>query len=289
MAFARSLPRGAGLKVFSSIGGTAGRLMKTDRATALANLGIAFPQATPLFHRALVNAMYKTLGANMYEFLTLRGSSKERLTNLVERVDGLEYLDEAHGRGKGLIGVTGHIGCWELLAAYFANTGYEVNVVGRELWEKRINREVIKIRESVGYRTIDRDKGGKDLIRVLRRKGIVAVLIDQHTRVSGVYVPFFNKPAHTPTGVARLAMSTGATILPMAIYMTEAGKHAIRILPAIEMPDASLDRDEQTKIVTGRCSSAIEDLIRLDPKQWVWFHRRWREPEGMEANYAAVN
>ena len=126
---------------------------------------------------------------------------------------------------------------------------------------------------------------------MLRNNGIIAALIDQHTRVSGVYVPFFDKPAHTPTGVARLALTTGTPILPMAIYMTKARRHAIRILPAIEPPHDIADKDEQTEILTERCSRAVEELIRYDPKQWVWFHRRWREPETAERSgerYAAV-
>jgi KDO2-lipid IV(A) lauroyltransferase len=291
MRFARALPRGAGLKVFSGIGTTAERLLRSDRARALENLKIAFPEASPLFRQAMAKAMFKTLGLNAYEFANLGGSSPERVTSLVERVEGQEHLDEAYGRGQGLIAITGHIGCWELMAAYFANMGYEVNVVGRELWEQRINTEVVRIRESVGYHTIDRDSGGKDMLRILKRKGIVAILIDQHTRVSGVYVPFFSRPAHTPVGAAKLALATGATLLPMAIYMTRPGRHMIRILPAIELPDNGHSKEERARIVTARCSQAIEDLIRHDPKQWVWFHRRWRAPEGaesVEVGYAAA-
>lgn len=287
MGFARILPRKVGLKAFSTIGSTAGVVMKKDRQRALDNLAIAFPDAPASIRRAMAKAMFKTIGANAYEFLNLRGSSPERVTGLVERLEGWNHFDEAHARG-GVIAITGHIGCWELLAAYFANRGYEANVVGRELWEKRLNRELLRIRESVGYRTIDRDTGGKEIVRVLRNNGILAVLIDQHTRVNGIYVPFFDRPAHTPTGVARLALSTGASIVPMAIYMIRLGRHAIRILPPIEMPDPSLGKNEQTEIVTRRCSQAIEDLIRFDPKQWVWFHRRWREPENTEVRYAAA-
>jgi KDO2-lipid IV(A) lauroyltransferase len=175
------------------------------------------------------------------------------------------------------------------LAAYVANSGYQVNVVGRELWEKRLNRELIRIRESVGYRTIDRDTGAKRILQILRSGGLVAVLIDQHTRVSGMYVPFFNKPAHTPTGVARLAIKTGAELVPAAIYMTRPGRHLIRILPPVEKPVETSLRDEQVEVLTERCSLAIENLIRYDPKQWVWFHRRWRDQEKAEVSYAAVN
>ncbi len=176
--------------------------------------------------------MFKTLGRNFFEFLKLEGSSPERLAGLVERIEGEEYLDQAMAAGKGLIAITGHIGCWELLAGYFASRGYRLNVVGRELWEKRLNEKLLRVRESMGYRTIDRDTGGKEVIRALREKQVVAVLIDQHTRVSGIYVPFFGRPAHTPVGVAKLAVATGAPILPMAIYMRRNGRHEIRILPA---------------------------------------------------------
>jgi KDO2-lipid IV(A) lauroyltransferase len=288
MRLARRLPRQAGFKVFSAMGGTAGYLLKRDRQRALDNLGIAFPDMPLSFRRAMANAMFKSLGRNAFEFLNLEGSSKGRVMNLVERVEGLEHFVNAFDNRRGVIGITGHIGCWELLAAYFANRGYPVNVVGRELWEKRLNRELIKVRESVGYRTIDRDTGGREMMRVLRENRVLAVLIDQHTRVNGIYVPFFNRPAHTPTGVVRLARSTGATIVPMAIYMTRPGKHLIRVLPPIQWP-ASVSRDREIEIVTERCSRAIEDLIRCDPKQWVWFHQRWREQEEVGASYAVVN
>ena len=113
------------------------------------------------------------------------------------------------------------------------------------------------------------------------------MLIDQHTRVDGIYVPFFSRPAHTPTGVARLAQTTGAPILPMAIYMTERRRHMIRILPPIEANTAG-NREEEVARITGLCSLAIEELIRFDPKQWVWFHKRWRTPDGAEVGYALV-
>jgi KDO2-lipid IV(A) lauroyltransferase len=275
--FARTLPRGLGLKVFSVIGMTASRVFRHDRERALTNLSMAFPDTPPAIRDALAAAMFKTLGKNFFEFLNLEGSSTERLTGLVQRVEGERYLDEAIGLKNGLIAITGHIGCFELLAAYFAKRGYPLYVIGRELWEKRINERLLRIRESVGYHTIDRDTGAKEVIRVLKDKKIVAALIDQHTRVSGIYVPFFNRPAHTPTGVAKLALATGAPILPMAIYMKHNGKHEIRILPKIEFPENGGEKDERIGELTRRCSSALEELVRYDPTQWVWFHDRWPE------------
>ncbi len=263
---------------------TAGHLFRRDRERALLNLSFAFPDTPPAIHHAMAGEMFKTLGRNLFEFLNLEGSSTERVTGLVEKVEGKQYIDEALGLERGVIAITGHIGCWELLAAYFASLGYPFKVIGRELWEKRLNEKLVRIRESMGYRTIDRDKGGKEVLRALREKKIVAALIDQHTRVSGVYVPFFERPAHTPVGVAKLALSTGAPILPMAIYMRHNGKHEIRILPKVEFPEDGGGKDERARELTRRCSCALEELVRYDPTQWVWFHNRWREREGSERN-----
>jgi KDO2-lipid IV(A) lauroyltransferase len=273
---ARALPRGIGLAIFSVVGAAAGRLFRRARERAVGNLAIAFPEVPRSVRAALAAAMFKTLGRNFYEFLRLEGSSPERLAGLIERIEGKDNLDRAMAEGRGLIAITGHIGCWELLAGYFASHGYRLNVVGRELWEKRLNEKLLRVRASMGYRTIDRDTGGKEVIRALREKQVVAVLIDQHTRVSGVYVPFFGRPAHTPVGVAKLAAATGAPILPMAIYMRRTGRHEIRILPAVELPEGIRDKDELAVEITRRCSKAVEELIRYDPKQWVWFHDRWR-------------
>ena len=285
---ARGIPRQTGFRIFSAIGSAAGLVLREDRRRAIDNLEIAFPDMPLSFRKAMTSAMFKSLGRNAFEFLNLEGSTSEELLGRVERVVGQEHLDEARSRQKGLITITGHIGCWELMAAYWVRRGYPVNVVGRELYEKRLNRELIRLREALGYHTIDRDTGGREMLRILHNDEVLAVLIDQHTRVDGIYVPFFSRPAHTPTGVARMAHATGVPILPMAIFMTAPGKHEIRILPIIES-NRDADRDTEVERLTRECSKSIEELIRFDPKQWVWFHKRWRDEEKSELNYAIVN
>jgi KDO2-lipid IV(A) lauroyltransferase len=285
---ARSLPRESGMRLFSAIGQAAGKMFREDRQRTLDNLALAFPGTPKPVRDALARAVFKTVGKNFFEFLRLEGSSREHLAALVRRVEGQERMDEAIAMGRGVIVITGHIGCWELLAGYYATRGHRVSVVGRELWEKRLNEKLLRIRGSLGYRTIDRDSGGKEMVRALREKQLLAVLIDQHTRVSGVYVPFFGRPAHTPVGVAKLALATGAPILPMAIYLEHGNRHAIRILPRVEVPEVTLDKEIRVEELTRRCSAAVEQLVRLDPKQWVWFHDRWRPETGREAGNETV-
>jgi len=230
--------------------------------------------------------MFKCLGANGFDALRLAGASEAELSDLIGEVHGLPILEEAYGRGKGLIVITGHIGCWELLPACFIQHGYITTVVARQLPNRFLNDYVVSARASVGVRTVDRNANPREMLKVLHNGEVLGVLIDQHTSVAGTYVPFFNRPAYTPTGVAKLSVLTGAPILPMAIFATREGKHDVRVSPPIDIPENRGDRDEQIRELTAACSLAVENLIRIDPKQWVWFHNRWRGEPARDLEYA---
>jgi len=228
---------------------------------------------------AMAQAMFRSLGRNVFDFLNLRDASAENLAYLVEDVQGMQYYLDAGAAGKGVIAITGHIGCWEIVPAYLVSIGHPVTVVARRMKNERLNEALVSTRLSVGVATIDRDASPREMIRILRRGEILGVLVDQHTDVGGMYVPFFNRPAFTPTGVAKLACLTGAPIVPMAVYLNKNGRHTIHVLPAIMPPPPGVvvNKEAVVRELTAACSLAVEKLIRMDPKQWVWFHNRWRE------------
>lgn len=277
-AVARTLPGHAGRRLFAGLGALAGRVAVEDNRRAVENLGVAFPGAPLPVRRAMAAAMFKQLGRNAYEFLRLEGASRERVIARVSRVEGMENYLAAHGRGRGVIVVTGHIGCWELLPAYFVAIGYTITVVGRRMSIARLNRRLVNVRRGLGVTSLDRDDNPRPVFDVLARGETLGVLIDQHTRVAGTWVPFFGRPAHTPTAVAKLALATGAAIVPMGIFLERDGRHVVRVGPEIKAGDTG-SRETDVRAITAAASLAVEDLIRLDPAQWVWFHRRWRELE----------
>jgi Kdo2-lipid IVA lauroyltransferase/acyltransferase len=291
MLAARATPRRAGQALFARAGSLAARMFVRDRRRAVENLGVAFPEAPEPFRRALAASMFKTLGRNAYEFLRLENASRESLLRRVERIEGMEHFLAAHREGRGVIVITGHIGCWEVMPAHFVALGYRVSVIARRMRVERLNTRLVAVRKSVGVDTIDRDDNPRRMLEPLRRGEILGVLIDQHTRVAGMWVPFFGRPAYTPTAVAKMALASGAAIVPMGIFLARNGRHVIRVLPAIPAGrPARAERERMVREITEACSLAVENLIRTDPKQWVWFHHRWREPdkthEGAEAAYA---
>ncbi len=292
LRMARVTPRRAGHALFGRMGLLAARMFPEGRRRAVDNLGIAFPEAPEPFRRALATAMFRTLGRNAYEFLRLDGASREATLERVERIEGMENFLEVYREGRGVIGVTGHIGCWEILPAHFVALGYRVSVVARKMRVERLNRRLVGIRSSVGVETIDRDDNPRRMFEPLRRGEILGVLIDQHTRVAGMWVPFFGRPAFTPTAIAKIALASGAPIVPMGIFLGSNGRYVIHVLPAIR-PEGwkRCEKERAVREITEACSLSVERLIRIDPKQWVWFHHRWRAEEtkddGVEAVYAA--
>jgi KDO2-lipid IV(A) lauroyltransferase len=282
---ARIIPRRVGHWLFSALGAGVGRVFRKDRVRALDNLAIAFPQSPAIVREAMVAAMFKNLGRNVFDFLNLKNASADALASIVAGVRGMEYYRRAADLGKGVIVITGHIGCWELMPPYFVSLGHPVTVVARRMKVRELNDELVAIRASVGVTTVDRDASPREMIKPLKRGEILGVLIDQHTSVGGAYVPFFGKPAFTPTGVAKLSCLTGSPIVPMADFLGRNGKHTIRVLPPIMPPERTTENKAATvERLTAECSLAIEQLIRIDPKQWVWFHHRWREPDAGQEN-----
>lgn len=276
IAVTRLLPRRAGLALFSFLGGAAFALYRKDRGRALRNLALAFPQSDPMIVAAMAKGCFRALGRNGFDALRLTYLSKEAVLGLCT-VEGEEHLRRAYDLGHGIVGLTGHIGCWELLAAYFACKGYKVNVIYRDMKDKRLEALLIGMRRRFDIPSIPRGASAVGAFKVLKRGEILAMLIDQDMDVDGIFVPFFGVPAHTPRGAAAFSLRSGAPVVPLAIHMQSGGSHRITVLPALETPPERLSEAERVDELTRRCAQALESLVRIYPQQWVWFHDRWRK------------
>lgn len=246
---------------------------------ALGNLALAFPGSDPLIVRAMARGSFNALGRNAFDALRLTYLPKEKVLELCT-IEGEENLRTPYERGSGVIALTGHIGCWELMASHCCEKGYKVSVIARDATNRKINDILVKMRRRHGIESIPRGTSAVSAYKVLKRGEILGMLTDQDIDVDGVFVPFFGVPAYTPRGAAAFALKSGAAIVPMAIHMQPNGKHRITMLSELDKPAADLSSQERIDELTRSCSDAIEKLIRLYPQQWVWLHNRWRrKPE----------
>jgi KDO2-lipid IV(A) lauroyltransferase len=272
VAIAETLPRHVGRPLFGKLGGLGYFLLKGARNIALTNLKLVYGRTSSdkdivrIARGAFVN-----LGKFAYDVARMRKYSRRSLRRMVDVV-GKERLDRVLAGGKGVIAITGHIGNWELLAAYFSIMGYPVNVLATALKDNRLNSLLTSIRKSARLIVLDRETGLRSALRCLRRGEILGILIDQDTSVDSVVVDFLGEPAKTAVGPVKLADSTGAAIVPLAMLMTDDGGYRIEVSEPVDIcgDEASLAED------VAKCSKAVEMFIRENPTQWVWMHKRWK-------------
>jgi lauroyl/myristoyl acyltransferase len=109
----------------------------------------------------------------------------------------------------------------------------------------------------------------------VQRGRFVGILADRDTRGVGPRLPFFGEVAHMPDGHARIALKTGAPIIPGRIYRRHNWQLVIELLPPVPY-DPNVDSVED---ITRRCISLLECFIRDHPEQWFSFYDLWSDKE----------
>jgi KDO2-lipid IV(A) lauroyltransferase len=251
------------------------------RRTAEFNLKLAFPQWTDAQREATIRAMVRSLGWMAAEFARMPRYTRKNIEEIIV-LDGHENFLEGQRRGKGVLFLTAHMGAWELSSYAHAVYGYPLHYMARPLDSARLDGLVNRYRGLSGNAPIFKNESARLMLRILKEAGTVGILADQNTmREEGVFVDFFGVPACTTTGIARVALHTGAAVVPgYAVWDQSLKKYRLRFEPPLELVrtgDAEGDIVENTR----RFAKVTEEIIRKYPEQWVWVHARWKtRPQG---------
>jgi len=198
------------------------------------------------------------------------------------RVEGLEHLQEAHRRGKGVVVFTGHLGNWELLMFMLGRLGMPAVALARPLDNPYLERQLVRLRTMTGGRLLDRRGALRGSLRELRDGGLIVLLIDQRPKRGRLMVPFFGVDAHTTNGLAGFAGHSEAAVLPCFVVQEADGSWRMAIEPEVPVPRTG-DAGADAYRITADCTAILERWVRSYPDQWLWTHRRWAQPrEGAE-------
>ena len=267
------------VRIGAVIGSCVPWILPKPRSTAVAQLAKAFPELSDRERERILRQMFRGLGSSMAEII-LMDVIANQLDDWVD-FEGLDIMDRALAKGRGVIAVTGHIGNWELLAAGLGLKQYPLTAIATPVKGEALNQENIDLRRRVGVETVQRDGAGaaKAILRTLRSGRILGILMDQDTQGQGVVVPFFGMPAYTPVGPAALAWRTGAPVVGVFIHRGADGRHTARVRD-LALPDREAvgqsGRAAWQEEATAIFNLAIEREIRERPDEWVWWHERWR-------------
>lgn len=267
----RLLPLSAALAIGRFLGGLAYWVFVRDRRLSLAHLAKAFPEKSEPERKAIAREMFRSLGMLGAEIALV---TKIDAATYVEVPPEAEAVLQQARAGRGVIAVTGHIGNWELLFRRFVVAGWPAYAVGKGQADPRVTALIDEVRGP--GRTIWREAEGssRKLLKAFREDAFLAMLIDQDTKVQGVFVPFFGELAWTPRAAAELSLRVGAPCVAVFIHRKPEGGHRVNARRVDYVPTGDTEADVVG--LTALLTAEIEAEIRRHPHEWVWMHRRWK-------------
>lgn len=244
------------------------------RRLILENLAAAFPERDAAWRRRTLRACTRHFAIVGLELFWLPRLTAEWVRERIDVVDpGLPA--ELLARGRGLIGVGGHFGNWEVMGAATALLGVPVSYIVKRIHDPALDELVDGCRRAHGIETMTTREAGRGVLRHFARGRLVAFLSDQDARSKGVFVPFFGREASTPRGAAVYALRLGVPVLFVSCRRRPGGRFEIEFLEVPVEPEWTND-EASVQALTARCTALLEERVRRDPEQWFWMHRRWK-------------
>ncbi|MFQ5768076.1 MAG: lysophospholipid acyltransferase family protein [Acidobacteriota bacterium] len=274
-AVAGLLPRPMVLTAGRRLGDLTSLLARKRRSIALKNLLLALGrELTEAQQRRIMRQSFRQLGQNVLESFLLPGMLASGLERYAE-IEGWHHLQEAVAAGRGAIVFTGHFGNWELVALAQGARGIPMDVVGRPLGDRHLNRRLERMRQLTGNGVISKHDAFRPMLKSLRNGRTVGLVIDQNVGGGhGVFVDFFGRKASTTPALALLALKTGVSVLPVFGY-PEGRRHRIVYGPPVSIHRTGGQKEDVLRL-TAAVTRIIEDQVRLHPHLWLWMHNRWR-------------
>jgi KDO2-lipid IV(A) lauroyltransferase len=285
LGFFSRLPLAVAISVGRSIG-RAAMVVPKLRRTGKRNLELAFPDLDENERARLLRGCFESLGRLLGVFSHFRDESAERLKQTIA-CEGMENIRNALGQNRGVIAFTGHVGAWELSSYAPSLYDYHFGFLVRRIDNPKIETLVDKFRAARGNWTIDKRMAAREMLRMLKKGEMLGILVDLNALDrEAMFVDFFGVKAATTFVVAKLALRTGAPVVPIfSPWDKSLKKFTVTIGEPLNF-DRTGDEEGDTLRATQLLTNVVEDWIRRYPDQWLWIHRRWKtRPPGESSIY----
>lgn len=256
--------------------GTLGyRPLGVRRRTVEKQVAAAFPGLGHAEVARIARAAYASLARTTIETALLDTRGPSGVLELFEPDESWAVYERAHAKGRGVILVTGHLGNWELGAAYLAARGVPLDVIARRMSNPLFDEYLTGTRSRFGMVVVHDSDAVRRTPRSLREGRSVAFVSDQGVKgLASTYVPFFGRPAKTPRGPAVLALRLGVPVVFVAVVRQPNLKYRM-ILEPVDVVDTG-NREHDVDDIVARFTKQLERHVRAVPEQYFWHHRRWR-------------
>jgi lauroyl/myristoyl acyltransferase len=253
-------------------------LLESKRETAVRNYAHVLGRAPDdQFVQRTTRECFRQFARYVAETIHVQGWGTQNVLDRLD-VEGAEHFAEAEAYGRGVIFVSGHMGSTEVAAAMAVLRGYRITSAAEPMKPDWLMEYLVLSRRSMGIDLLPANRSGVALLRVLRRGGMAAFIIDAGIdRGGAVPVTFFGRETLFPDGPARLARLSGAPLVFGTAVRLPHGRYRAFVFPPL-LPDREADPSADALRLTQSLATILEGLVRRYPAQWYAFREVWPQP-----------
>jgi len=268
-----------GLKNASNLGGMIGKLfgpLFRSKSITKENIKIGLGEISKENEKEIINGMWSNIGRTFAEYVFLKDFKFNKINFNHVEINGTKYLDEIKKNNQSVIFYSGHFANFELMAMELDKFGIKCATIYRPLNNFFLNpvMEYLRMKYICPNQIPKGRSGMREIIGKIINGYSIALMVDQ--RVSeGPREAFFNKPAHTTTIPAQLALKYDSKLVPISLERKEGIKFIMTIHEPYKVKKTGYE-DQDTKNITLKINQILEKMIIKNPKQWIWSHNRWK-------------
>jgi len=225
--------------------------------------------------RGTIRSVFRHMAKNYFDLTKL---SQLRLDKLEENVtiEGWHHLTEAVNNARGTIIASAHLGNFDFAAQVLILRGINMTIFVEDFNSTPFLRNVAKLRQRNGARTIPVSTGTlREALQILRHGGTICIICDRDIQGNGLKVNFFGEATSLPVGAVSLALRTGAAIVPIFGVRQANNSHSIYIEPPLRL-FGNGKRSHSIRAGLEELTAIMEMYIRQYPEQWVVLEPIWR-------------
>jgi KDO2-lipid IV(A) lauroyltransferase len=268
------LPRGLGYALAVLVARFAFVFARGARRRLECNLRMALPEVTDGNLERLAWRNFRNHAKAYADLMRLPVARVEDLRSLLH-AEGIEHLEAARARRRGVLVVSAHMGSWEVAAAIWSATVAPVSLFAEELEPRELYEWYRRTRARLGISVLPLSRSGlRQVLQALDHEEMVVTAIDRDVLGTGIEVDFFGRPARIPDGPAAIALRKGTPLLPVAVFRLPDDTFQAVGYPPI-FAEQTGDRVADIRRVTAQLVRQLEEIIRAHPEQWHMPHPIW--------------
>jgi KDO2-lipid IV(A) lauroyltransferase len=280
----RPLPLWLGYRVAASVAEVCYHFFRPQRRALNENMARVLGSSDKRRVDAVARRAFRNFGKFVIDFIHFPAMTREEVRGRLAFSQWVE-LDEAAASGRGILIVTMHFGLFDLGAAALAAHDYRTNIIVENYGHPKMDNLIHSSREKLGVKVIPANKVGIQVFRAIKRGEILALLIDVAPPGQEITVEFLGAPAVVSAAPARLALRTGAWVVPAMVLRGPQDDSIIR--PILDTRSVRYeptgDEERDVRELTQQIMRAFEPIVREHPEQWFIFRRMWPELEQRSA------